>query len=111
MRARRAKQNLPWAENVSVFTQLLFTGSFGPALAKCPALCMDSWYYSEGVTREQHYRNVKPLYRLSERQLEILEKALDFHAGDLGAISSSATSWLYDFIPWTSLNLSISPYL
>lgn len=109
MRARRAKYYLPWAENVNVFTQLLFICSFGPALAKCPTLCMDSWHYSEGVTREQLYRNAKPLYRLSERQLEILEKTLDLDAGDLGAISSLATNWLYDFSHYTSLNLSISP--
>lgn len=78
MRASRAGQRLPWAENVSALTQLLFIGSFGPALAKCPTFYMDSWHYSEGVTREQLHRNAKPLYRLSERQLEILEKALDF---------------------------------
>lgn len=78
MSARRAEQYLPWAENVNALTQLLFIGSFGPALAKCPTFYMDSWHYSEGVTREQLHRNAKPLYRLSERQLEILEKALDF---------------------------------
>ena len=94
MRAGKTKQNLPWAENVNVFTQLLFAGSFGPALAKCPTLCMDSWHYSEGVPREQLYRNAKPLYRLSEKQLEILEKALDSDAGDFDAISNSATNRL-----------------
>lgn len=87
------------AEKVNVFTQFLFPGSFGPALAKCPTLCMDSWHYSEEVTREQLYRNANPLYRLSERQLKIVEKALNLDAIDFGAISSSVTSWLYDFIP------------
>lgn len=82
MRAGRPEQDLPGAENVNVFTQLLFTGSFGPALAKCPTLCMDSWHYSEGVTRTL-YRNAKPLYRPSESQLEIVEKALDLDVVDL----------------------------
>lgn len=91
MRAGRAKWNLPWAENVNVFTQLLSPGNSGPALAKWPTLCMGSWHDLEGVTTEQVCRNAKPLYRLSETQLEILEKALDLNAEDSGVISSSAT--------------------
>lgn len=74
-------------ENVNVFTQLLLIDSFGPALARCPTLCMDSWHCSEEVTREQRYRNAKPLYRLSERHLEKLEKALDLDAEDLDVVS------------------------
>lgn len=76
--------------------------SFQAALAQhwlSAPLCMDSWHYSDGVTREQLYRNAKPLYRLSDRHLEILEKALDLDAIDFGAVTSSVTSWLYDFIP------------
>lgn len=112
MRAGRAKQDLPWAENVNVFTQLLSTGDFGPALAKRPILCMDSWHYLEGVTTEQLHRNAKPLYRLSETQLEILEKALDLNTEDSDVNSSLATNQLDgDFSPLTSLNLSVSPYL
>lgn len=79
-----------------------FNFSFQAALAQhwlSAPLCLDSWHYSEGVTREQLYRNAKPLYRLSERQLEILGKARDLDAIDFGAISISVTSRLYDFIP------------
>lgn len=112
MRAGRAKQDLPWAENVNVFTQLLSTGDFGPALAKRPIRCMDSWHYLEGVTTEQLCRNAKPLYRLSETQLEILEKALDLNTEDSDVISGSATNQLDgDLSPLTSLNLSVSSYL
>lgn len=73
----KGKEHLPWAENVTAFTPLLFTGNSGPTLAKCPTLCMDSCHYSEGVTREKLYRNAKHLCRLSDRQMEILEKTLD----------------------------------
>ena len=106
----KGKQDLPWAENVNAFTPLLFTGSSGPALAKRPTLCMDSWHYSEGVTREHLYRNAKPLYRLPDRQLEIQEKTWDWDTEDLGGISSSATNWLCDLSNltlWTAVCLFI----
>ena len=77
MRARRANRICHGLKMSMHSLHFSLQAALGPALAKRPTLCMDSWHYSEGVTREHLYRNAKPLYRLSERQLEIQGKTWD----------------------------------